>query len=217
MGRQRQLLDHPQGGRVLKHPRRAQRGMTLIELMVGLALTALLVMLSVPTFTTGMQNRQIRNAAEAIQNGLNVARTEALRRNRIVKFELVGGSGWRVGCDPVDATVVDGEENCPATLQTRDAGEGSASAAVANIQLDAAGAEIGGGVFAGALRFTPLGRVTPDTLPGGHRAEFRITNPAGGTCQADGGEMRCLSVMVSAMGQVRMCDRRVVAPDPRAC
>lgn len=197
--------------------RRPQRGMTLIELMVGVTLMALLITLAMPSFFEGMQNRQIRTAAESIQNGLTLARAEALRRNRTVKFELVSATGWRVGCDPVDTTVVDGEENCPETLQTRNAAEGSANAAVANVQLDGAGAEVTGGVFAGALRFTPLGRVTVDTLPGGHRAAFRVTNPNGGTCQADGGEMRCLSVMVTSNGQVRMCDPKTTAPDPRAC
>jgi len=196
---------------------RPQRGMSLIEVMVGVTLMALLVTLAMPSFTTSMQNRQIRTAADAIQHGLTLARTEALRRNRTVKFDLVDPSGWQVGCDPVDTTVVDGEENCPATLQTRAAVEGSANAAVAKVQLDSAGAEVGTPAFTGALRFTALGRVAPDTLPGGHRAVFRITNPTGGTCQAAGGEMRCLNVVVTSTGQVRMCDPHVAAPDPRAC
>lgn len=194
-----------------------QRGMTLIELLIGLALVAMLILMAVPSFTTAAHNRQIRSAADAIQNGLTLARTEALRRNRTVKFEIAGAGGWSVGCDPVDATVVDGEENCPAVLQTRNAGDGSANAVLANVQLDAAGAEVGTPVFTGALRFTALGRMTPDTLPGGHRAVFRVTNPNGGACQSAGGEMRCLNVMVTSSGQVRMCDPAAAAGDPRAC
>lgn len=217
MGRQRGLLGHPPGGPVLIRTRRRQGGMTLIELMVALALMAMLILMAVPSFTVAMQNRQIRTAADTIQNGLTFARTEALRRNRTIKFELVGGSGWQVGCDPADPTVVDGEENCPAILQTRNAAEGSANANVANAQLDSAGTVVVAPVFTGALRFTPLGRITPDTLPGGHRAAFRVTNPMGGTCQADGGEMRCLTVAVTSTGQVRMCDPAAAAGDPRAC
>lgn len=194
-----------------------QRGMTLIELLIGLALVAMLILMAVPSFTTAAHNRQIRSAADAIQNGLTLARTEALRRNRTVKFEIAGAGGWLVGCDPVDATVVDGEENCPGTLQTRNAADGSANAVLANVQLDAAGAEVGTPVFTGTLRFTALGRMTPDTLPGGHRAVFRVTNPNGGACQAAGGDMRCLNVVVTSTGQVRMCDPAAAAGDPRAC
>jgi type IV fimbrial biogenesis protein FimT len=79
-------------------------------------------------------------------------------------------------------------------------------------------------VFTGKLIFNPLGRVTdpakvPDgTLPAGNVAVFDITNPIGGACAAAGGEMRCLRVVVTGSGQVRMCDPAVtVATDPRRC
>ena len=67
------------------------------------------------------------------------------------------------------------------------------------------------------VKFTPLGRTTGDSLPAGSVATFRITNPNGGACVADGGPMRCLWVAVTAAGQVRMCDPAVAAGDPRAC
>lgn len=192
--------------------------MTLIELMVGLTLVAIVMALGMPSFSSGMQNRQIRTAAEAIQNGLVYARTEALRRNRVVEFELRNPNGWRVGCNPVDTTLIDGEEACPATVQSREALEGSMNAAVATVETVAAtGAVAGAPVFAGTLRFTPLGRVAVGTLPAGNLATFQVTNPTGGTCAAGGGEMRCLSVVVTAAGQVRMCDPAVAAGDPRAC
>ena len=57
-----------------------------------------------------------------------------------------------------------------------------------------------------------------DMLPPGNLATFQVTNPMGGTCAADGGEMRCLSVVVTSAGQVRMCDPAVTAStDPRKC
>jgi len=38
-------------------------------------------------------------------------------------------------------------------------------------------------------------------------------------CQTDGGPMRCLRVVVTGGGSIRMCDPTpgIVAPDPRAC
>jgi type IV fimbrial biogenesis protein FimT len=191
---------------------------SLIEVLIGLTLVAVLLSLATPSFVTAMQNRQIRTAAEAIQSGLQFARTEALRRNRIVRFELASTNDWVVGCDTPDTTMVGTEEACPATLQARTAAEGSSNASVAPIQMVAAtGTEASSPVFTGNLSFTPLGRVTPGTLPGGNIAQYQVTNPAGGSCAADGGEMRCLIVEVSSTGLVRMCDPAVAAGDPRAC
>lgn len=198
--------------------RRRQRGMSLIELMIGLALAALLLTLGLPSFTTAIRNREIRTAADAIQNGLQLARVEAVRRNRTVKFTLQSATGaWLVGCDPEDTTVVDGETVCPATLQTHTVQSTRASiAAVQTVQ--ATGSPAGSPVFTDTLRFTALGRVSADTLPAGNLATFQVTNPMGGTCAADGGEMRCLSVVVTSAGQVRMCDPAVTAStDPRKC
>lgn len=192
---------------------RPQRGASLTEVMIGLTLAGILIAMGIPSFQSGMQNRQIRSTAEAIQSGLHVARTEALRRNRTVKFELLGENGWRVGCDPVDASVVDGQPACPELLQTRDGAEGGKNADVARVTVSAStGSD--SGTFE-ELRFTPLGRVAP--LSAANNAVFRVTNPKGGSCFASGGEMRCLSVVVTSAGQIRMCDPAVSAPDARAC
>lgn len=204
---------------MLRSPLR-QRGLGLIELMVGITLAALLMTLAMPSFITGMQNRQIRTVADAVQNGLMVARTEALRRNRNVKFQLQNGTGWTVGCETVDASTdpVTGEVACPATIQTRDPGS-TTKAQVATSQLVAAtGSAASTTVFTDTLTFTPLGRTTTSTLPTGNLAVFDVTNPSTDACAAAGGEMRCLRVVVTSMGQVRMCDPAVTAStDPRKC
>jgi len=197
-----------------------QQGFSLIELMVGITLAAILMALAFPSIQSGMQNRQIRAAADAVQNGLQVARTEALRRNRNVKFQLGTGNSWVVGCETVDTGTdpVTGEVNCPATIQSRDQQEGSATATVATSQLVSDGSTPATTTFTDKVSFTPLGRTTSGTLPAGNLALFDITNPVAGTCAASGGEMRCLRVVVSATGQIRMCDPAVTAStDPRKC
>jgi type IV fimbrial biogenesis protein FimT len=190
-----------------------QRGMSLIELMVGITIAALLMGLAVPEFRTAMQNRQIRTAATAIQNGLQLARTEALRRNRNVIFQFTTGNGWQVGCQTPDATVQNGEQVCPQVIQSRDQQEGSANAQVQSFQVTTAGST----AFSGAVSFSPLGRTTPDTLPAGATAQYVIQNPGAGTCAAAGGPMRCLNVVVTSFGQIRTCDPAVAAGDMRAC
>ena len=66
-----------------------ERGFSLVELMVTVAVLSLLMTLAVPSFNEWIQNGRIRTAAESIQNGLQVARAEAVRRNARVEFALV--------------------------------------------------------------------------------------------------------------------------------
>ena len=156
-------------------------GFSLIELAVGMVIISILLASAAPSFQNWIQSTQIRTAAEAMLNGLQLARTEAVRLNTPVQFALLTGSGWRVGCVTPTAT-------CPATIQSRSSTEGSANAAVTADQA--------------TIAFSGLGRVTP--LPAGN-VNINITNPGGGAC-APSGPMRCMRVVISTGGQIRMCD-----------
>ena len=82
------------------------RGFTLIEMMVAIAIAALLLLLAGPPFTTFLRNSEIRSTSESIVNGLRAAKTEAARQNRRVMFTLEGGNSasWVINVvnDPVD-------------------------------------------------------------------------------------------------------------------
>lgn len=200
--------------------RRLQRGVSLIETMIGLVIASLLLAVGVPSFSTFMQNTHIRNAAEAVQNGLSLARTEAVQRNTNVRFTLGTASSWTVGCVTAVADLdADGAADCPATIQARAAAEGSAHAAVNLSEVVAStNTAAASPVVTSEISFNGLGKVR--ALPAGNNAVINISNPTGGTCAAAGGTMRCLRVVVSAGGQVRMCDPKLSASnpsDPQAC
>ena len=72
------------------------RGFTLIELMIGLAIFALLLLISMPTMIQFMGDSRIRSTADSITQGIRMAQVEAIRRNRDVDFVLTPGTGWRV-------------------------------------------------------------------------------------------------------------------------
>lgn len=61
------------------------RGFSLVELLVVVAVLGLVLMLGLPNVSAWLQNTQIRNSAEAMISGLQLARAEALRRNRVVR------------------------------------------------------------------------------------------------------------------------------------
>lgn len=187
------------------------RGFSLVELLVVVAVLALVVMLGLPNISAWLQNTQIRNAAEASISGLQLARAEALRRNRLVRFTLVdslaagcnpsaAGSNWIVSqADPTANCGVDPSDTVdPFIVQKRSGQEGSP-----NVVLAAS---------ASSVVFNGLGSVVGGAL------QIDFSNPGGGTCQTAAGPMRCLRVVVSSSGSVRMCDPAVTdATDPRAC
>jgi type IV fimbrial biogenesis protein FimT len=117
-------------------------GFSLVELMIGVAVMAILVTLAVPNFRTWFQNAQIRNAAESITNGLQRARAEAVARNTSVQFVLGTGSSWTV------SVVGDGTQ-----IDHRDSAEGSSNVTVTVVP---------GG--ATTVTFNNLGQVT-DVAP----------------------------------------------------
>lgn len=187
------------------------RGLTLVELLVGLALLAVVLSLSLPSFSTALRNQGIRTAAQSLLDGLQAARSEALRRNRNVTFQRTTGTGWSVGCETVDTA-----SGCLAQLNSRSPHEGS-SGAVVTQDLVAVASAAPGTAFSGTLTFNGLGRVTAATLAAGQVAVFRVTHATGGACAADGGAMRCLNVVVGTAGQLRLCDPAVAAGASRAC
>lgn len=66
-----------------------QRGFTLVELIVTIAVLALILFAVMPSIGTWLENTRIRNVADSLQNGLQVARGEAVRRNQNVSLWLV--------------------------------------------------------------------------------------------------------------------------------
>ena len=193
----------------LGHP---LRGTTLVELMVGLAIVALLFALGAPSFSNWIQNTQIRTSAETIQNGLQLARAEAVRRNAPVRFQMVSdvtaacaasttGGSWVVSQDdPAGACASAASDTvAPRIIQVRSSAEGSTNAVVAATQS--------------VVVFNGLGRVTP--VPAGN-IDIDISNPSGGACAA-AGPMRCLRIRVSTGGQIRMCDPILASTDPQGC
>ena len=99
------MLGDQYGGWVLNaFPDRKSSGFSLIELMVGIVVMAILVALAMPSFQIMLRNSEVRAAAESITNGLQRARAEAVARNTNVQFVLgayppdctVAGSSWTV-------------------------------------------------------------------------------------------------------------------------
>lgn len=83
-----------------------QSGFTLVEVMVTVILIAILASLAAPSFQSTVARFRVRTAAESLMSGLQLARSEALRRNQPVRFTLGARAGnWSV-ITVTSATVV---------------------------------------------------------------------------------------------------------------
>lgn len=187
-------------------------GFSIIELVIGLAILGILVATGLPEFTKFMQNSQIRNGGEAVLQGLNLARAEAIRRNSPVRFQFVtsltsgcalttSSLNWVVSQDnpagACDATPSEG--TAPRIVQRQSAREGTANVVVA---------ATGGS----SVTFSGLGRVS---VAGITQVDLSSSR---GTCEHSGGELRCLRVLLTSGGQAKLCDPKVTdATDPRVC
>lgn len=197
--------------------RSLQTGVSLIELAVAVTILAVLMASGLPSFGNWVQSSKIRTTAESIQNGLQLARAQAVSRNALVSFHLTdsataacalsaAGANWVVSLDDptgaCDAAASDA--TAPRLIQMRTAAEGAS-----NVEVDAGSA----GVPVTTITFNGMGRVTP--LPAS-AITIALTNSAGGACAATG-PMRCLNVTVSSAGQIRMCDPALPTTDARGC
>jgi type IV fimbrial biogenesis protein FimT len=194
--------------------RHRQEGVTLIELLVGIAILAILLSQAMPSFTAWIQNQQIRNGAEAILNGLQLAKAKAVQSNINTELALIPaatdptcanvaaatsttGSNWIVRtfqasgayqCNPPAPTPSD-------FIQGRSGEEGSRNATIVADQ--------------GSFVFTPLGRLLN---PPAADVKIRVDSASSYT------DKRRMCVIVTTAGQILMCDPNRVDPtNPQFC
>jgi type IV fimbrial biogenesis protein FimT len=192
--------------------RHGERGFSLIELLITLAIFGVLLALGASSFRAWIVNMKIRSTAESVQSGLQLARGEAVRRNTAVMFQLTtttenGCALALVAPDLADANwvvsladaaglglcggaylneaypIADSTHNpAPQIIQRRSAAEGSGSVKLSAGQT--------------SFTFNGLGRLTGVPLPN------IDVKPSTGSCTG----VRCLRVTVTLGGQIRMCD-----------
>lgn len=77
-------------------------GFTSLELMIVVAIVAILAALAVPSFSSTLEKQRITTAAEAILSDLRWARAEAIKRNKQIRVTFTTGSPWSytVHADP---------------------------------------------------------------------------------------------------------------------
>jgi len=81
----------------------------MMELMISVAIAAILVGIAVPNFKFQIEQGRFTAASNEIVTALNFARGEAIRRSRPVSVSRVGATwqnGWTVFIDPLRTGVI---------------------------------------------------------------------------------------------------------------
>lgn len=77
----------------------SQLGFTLIELMVGLIVLAILIAFAVPSYQSLIAEQRVRATVSDLHSALALARSEAIKLNRqitLVPADEGWSSGWRI-------------------------------------------------------------------------------------------------------------------------
>ena len=172
-----------------------QRGISLIEPMIAIAVLAILLAMAVPAASDFLKNQRIRTAAEALQNGLQMARAEAVRRNTNVQFVLGTGTTWSVqlASDSSELQARTGEEGTAGVILT------TAPAAATTVTFDGLGRRAAANADASLV----LTRISVDL-------DSAVLAAA---------DTRDLRIDIKLGGEVRMCDPNptVNSTDSRYC
>lgn len=208
--------------------RHAQRGFTIIEVMISLLVLGILLALGAPSFGEWLQNQQIRAATEATLNGLQLARAAAVQRNVPVRFQFVtdltsgcsvtnSAVSWVVSmadpagaCDAAPDTTGLPNPPAPGIIQIHSSAEGTPNVVVTPVYVPQ---PPGASTPATTVTFSALGSVVNPNADGSFPiVKIDFTNP-----RVAAGAARPLRVVITTGGSIRMCDPAVTGTDPRAC
>ncbi len=157
-------------------------GLTLLELLVVLLLVGLMLSLGAPGMAGMIERNRLRAAADQLMLSLNLARSEAVKRNQPVSL-CRSADGSRCGGNWSDGWLV---------FHDRDGDR----------RLDSTDTVLR--VFGGLAGGTTLGTTSALANPGFHGDGSSFAAGSMRLCAADGDTQRAWSVIVNTVGRPRL-------------
>lgn len=167
---------------------RRHTGFSLIELMVTLAVLAIIVATAAPSFQSFLDKNRVVGAAEAVYTQAQAARSEAVKQSADMVLVVSSGASWCVGFSRNTGTPCD----CTAAIDDEDAC--SVIADGTNSVLKVVDGSAFNGVTVGA------GAPASMTFSG-----VRGATTGAGSIQLQSALGRQMQVQVNAIGRVRLC------------
>lgn len=191
------------------------RGFSLIELMVTVALIAILLVVAIPAYGTWTADAHVRAAAESLTNAIRLTQATAVAKGRTSLFALTADAQPSVNSAPAANS-----PNWFATLNVL-GGSDETKASLGLILKSTEGTQHRVTISGPALMcFNALGRQTSlaaaasslsTACTAGDPAVFQVSRSVGAS--------RYFKVLVYAGGRVRMCDaaKAISGTDPDGC
>ena len=175
-------------------PSRIQRGLSLIESLIALAITAIATGATLPGFQLALEQRRLEGAAAQLHTDLQLARSEAVARNRTLRISFSQQAG----------------ASCY-VLHTGAAG--ACPCDISGVSTCTAGAEALRSVNFAAGTGVQLQSNVPSMVLDGSKGTVSPT----GTLRLSSAEGRALHVVVNIMGRARKCSPGGTVPGYVAC
>lgn len=169
---------------------RARSGFTLVELLVAIAVAAVLITCALPAFTDFIDSQRLRAAAQEVAADLRYARSEAIRRHAAVPIgvSFSPGAHWCYGISqqlPCDCAVQDWHSANACLLDLAHARQLHTTAGANHLNVELLDA-----------RFSSDRTTVFDPLRGLARA---------GRVELQSARGKRLDIRISTLGRVRIC------------
>lgn len=191
-------------------------GFTLVEMMVAVTIFLAMVAFSIPSLRDMWQNAQLRSSADSVLSGVQLAKSEAMKRNARVYFFLTSSltSGCVLGSDAkfwvVSLSSPIGKCNIspsatvdPKTIQT-----GRLADVTGNVSLAAVDSADDG---AHTVGFNGSGFMAPNADASESVVGITLDAPKLGS------NAHKLMVQISDAGRIKMCSLSATSGDAKAC
>lgn len=176
---------------MMRHP---SLGFSLIELMIAIVIFSFLILLAAPMYTEFIGNSYIRNAGEAVLNGVRLAQTQAVKVNTRAAFVLDPATGWTVHSpDPNDGS--------DKVIETYAFNEGASKATITTNSSTT------------TVTFDGLGRLLPNTDATAQLTQIDITN----TNVPATRPLRVVINTIAGTSGIKLCDPALASTDPAGC
>lgn len=190
----------------------------MMEILVSVAIIAILMAIGAPALSGWMQNVQVRSTAESVLTGLQLARAEAVRQNTKARFQLTSTSGmasWTVTTSRLDRTdCPSGTDLFPCPVQSSGASESGSNArlGVSTASLSstnyASAISAGTGMSTGPyVVFDAFGRADPTVT---NITRIDVTNSAYANA-------RRMVITITTSGTAKLCDPSLPTSNSQSC
>jgi type IV fimbrial biogenesis protein FimT len=206
---------------VMKKNRPFQCGITMIEVMVSVAIIAIVMALGIPNLSSWMQNTQVKSTAESVLTGLQLARAEAVRQNTKTRFQLTDTTGmasWAISTPVLDRT------DCPVSTDPYPClvQSGAASESGQNARLGVSTASLSSTDYSTAIAAGAGMGLSPTVIFDAFgRADSSVTNITRiDVTNSNYANARRLVISITDSGMVKLCDpllSNLTPPNPRGC